>query len=79
MVSGQKLTGGPRFSRMPRVPFVGRLHLYLSPFRQRPSEEFTTPEESPIGCDFTPKSHDVDPGQSSEGGSQAPAYSRARA
>ena len=61
---------------MPRVPFVGRLHLYLPPFRQRTSEEFTTPDESPIGCDFTPKVHDVDPGQSSEGGSQAPAYSR---
>lgn len=61
---------------MPRVPFVGRLHLYLPPFRPRPSEEFTTPEESPVCCDFTPKAQDADTGLSNEGRPRTPTYSR---
>ncbi|KAF8448241.1 Alpha/Beta hydrolase protein [Kalaharituber pfeilii] len=34
---------------MPRVPVVGRLHLYLPPFRPRTPEDFHTPGESPAG------------------------------
>lgn len=52
---------------MPRVPFVGRLHLYLPPFRPRTSEEFHTPEENPIGFDFIAQAHIPDPGSSSDG------------
>lgn len=55
---------------------MGRLHLYLPPFRPRTSEEFTTPEESPIGLDFTPRAHDASPRLSCEGCPQTPAYSR---
>ena len=47
---------------MPRVPFVGRLYLYLPPFRPRTSEDFHTPEEIPDDFVFTTA------GSSSKGG-----------
>ncbi|KAF8423312.1 Alpha/Beta hydrolase protein [Tirmania nivea] len=54
---------------MPRVPFVGRLHLYLPPFRARTSEEFHTPEENTIGFDFTAHAPTLEAGSSSDGSS----------
>ena len=53
---------------MPRVPFVGRLYLYLPPFRPRTSEDFHTPEEIPDDFAFTTEPLISDAGSSSEGG-----------
>lgn len=61
---------------MPRVPFVGRLHLYLPPFRARTSEGFHTPEENPIGFDFTSQAPTPEAGSSSDGGLVTHTYSR---
>jgi len=47
---------------------VGRLHLYLPPFRTRTSE---APEENPIGFDFTAQAPTLEAGSSGDG-----AYSR---
>jgi len=61
---------------MPRVPFVGRLHLYLPPFRARTSEEFHTPEENLIGFDFTAQASTPEAGSSNDGGPVAHTCSR---
>ena len=55
---------------------MGRLHLYLPPFRARTPEEFHTPEENPIGFDFTAQVPTAETGSSSDGGQVAHTYSR---